>query len=187
MATKKKVTKIGSIRILSATQRSDLIGAKAEMSSRYLPRPSKQNMRLMAFRAMAPTAKTSVQSNVVGVGVDEKHVNGIPIGVHAVTFLVKSKQPKSSLTRREMLPPMVAGIPTDVEEVGAIVPLAKTTATAFTTAMPNPKARKRPAQPGSSIGFQDPKNQFVMAGTFGALVKDSSNTLYVLRGSFKSV
>ena len=45
--------------------------------------------------------------------------------------------------------------------------------------MPNPRTRMRPAHPGSSIGFQDPANQFVMAGTFGAVVKDASGT-YIL-------
>jgi hypothetical protein len=173
---------------LSARQQSDFKEAKAEMSRKYLPRPARMNMRVMAFRAMAPTAKSSIESNIVGVGIDEKHVDGIPTGIHSVTFLVKSKQPKSSLSRREMLPARVSGIPTDVEEVGAILPLAKkkaaargaAAATVLATAMPNPKVRIRPAQPGSSIGFRDPNDQFVMAGTFGALVKDSSGTLYVL-------
>jgi hypothetical protein len=165
---------------LSASRQSDFKEAKAEMSTKYLPRPARMNMRVMAFRAMAPTAKSSVESNIVGVGIDEKHVDGIPTGIHSVTFLVKSKQPKTSLSKREMLPATVSGIPTDVEEVGAILPLAKKKATALATAMPNPKIRIRPAQPGSSIGFRDPNDQFVMAGTFGALVKDSSGTLYVL-------
>ena len=81
---------------------------------------------------MAPTAKSSVESNIVGVGIDEKHVDGIPTGIHSVTFLVKSKQPKTSLSKREMLPATtVSGIPTDVEEVGAILPLAKKKATAL--------------------------------------------------------
>jgi S1-C subfamily serine protease len=45
--------------------------------------------------------------------------------------------------------------------------------------MPNPKTKIRPAQPGSSIGYQDPKNQIIMAGTFGAVVKDNAG-LYIL-------
>ena len=181
---RKQASSAASIRTnftkLSASQQSDFKEAKAEMSTKYLPRPARMNMRVMAFRAMAPTAKSSVESNIVGVGIDEKHVDGIPTGIHSVTFLVKSKQPKTSLSKREMLPATVSGIPTDVEEVGAILPLAKKKATALATAMPNPKIRIRPAQPGSSIGFRDPNDQFVMAGTFGALVKDSSGTLYVL-------
>src|SRR5260370_22189366 len=45
--------------------------------------------------------------------------------------------------------------------------------------IPNPRTKIRPSQPGSSIGFQDPNNQFTMAGTFGAVVKDK-NWIYVL-------
>ena len=40
--------------------------------------------------------------------------------------------------------------------------------------MPNPKTKIRPAQPGCSVGFRDPGNQFIMAGTFGALAKNSA-------------
>jgi len=39
--------------------------------------------------------------------------------------------------------------------------------------LPNPRVRMRPAQPGCSIGFRIPGDQFVMTGTFGALVKTS--------------
>src|SRR5260370_30061865 len=45
--------------------------------------------------------------------------------------------------------------------------------------IPNPRTQMRPAQLGCSIGFQDPNNQFTMAGTFGAVVKDKNGT-YVL-------
>ena len=46
--------------------------------------------------------------------------------------------------------------------------------------MPNPRQKTRPAQPGCSIGFADPAGQFVMAGTFGALVKDTKNDYFIL-------
>jgi hypothetical protein len=42
--------------------------------------------------------------------------------------------------------------------------------------MPDPRSKMRPAQPGCSVGFRDPNNQFVMAGTFGAVVKKSGKT-----------
>ncbi len=45
--------------------------------------------------------------------------------------------------------------------------------------MPNPRVKIRPAQPGCSVGFRDPNNQFVMAGTFGALVTDKTSP-YIL-------
>ena len=38
---------------------------------------------------------------------------------------------------------------------------------AFQPAPPNPRSRLRPARPGCSVGFRDPGNTFVMAGTFG--------------------
>ena len=130
-----------------------------------------------AFRAATATAKTH---NVVGVGIDEKYVDGIPTGVNVVKFLVKSKTPESTLTKSELLPKSVGGFETDVEEVGNIVAFAKKAVAPQAAAMPNPKTRIRPIQPGSSIGFQEPNNGFIMAGTFGLLVKDSSGSLYIL-------
>jgi hypothetical protein len=53
----------------------------------------------------------------------------------------------------------------DVEQVGTFRRLMPP------AAMPDPRKRIRPARPGCSIGFQDPAGQFIMAGTFGALVK----------------
>lgn len=163
---------------LSKTELSDLARAKAEMSAAFL-KPSAAPLSARAFRAAAAKVKTQ---NVVGVGIDEKYVDGIPTGVRAVKFLVKTKAPPSSVLKSEMLPKSVAGVATDVEEVGNIVPFAKRQAAggAVAVAMPNPKARIRPIQPGSSIGFQDPDRQFVMAGTFGLLVKDSRNVKYIL-------
>jgi hypothetical protein len=46
--------------------------------------------------------------------------------------------------------------------------------------MPNPRIRMRPAQPGSSIGFQVPNDAFTMAGTFGLVVKDGAGALQIL-------
>src|SRR5205085_9651524 len=58
-------------------------------------------------------------------------------------------------------------------------PKRKADSASPTTTMPNPKTKIRPAQPGCSIGFRDPNNQFIMAGTFGAVVKDGDGQ-YVL-------
>src|SRR4029077_11457536 len=75
------------------------------------------------------------------------------------------------------LPESVAGYPVDVEEVGVFRAFRKRLRAA--TVMPNPRLKIRPAQPGCSVGFRDPADQFVMAGTFGALVKDSGG-VYIL-------
>jgi hypothetical protein len=171
---------------LSASDRTSLHKAKEELSKRYLALDSAPVNGNRAFRAAAYSAKNAAATNVVGVGVDEKYVDDCPTGVHVVKFLVKSKVPRSLLTRSEMLPSTHNGFDTDVEEVGLIVPAARVKkspvarASAAAQAMPNPKTRIRPAQPGCSIGFQDPSNAFVMAGTFGALVKDGQGKLYIL-------
>lgn len=169
---------------LSSSSRKTLLAAKQEMSKKYLSLASAPIQGARAFGAFANSAKTAASSNVVGVGVDEKYVDGLPTGVHVVKFLVKTKLSKTSLSKAELLPTSVNGVDTDVEEVGLIVPLAKARtakrAVASASTPPNPKARLRPAQPGCSIGFRDPNDSFVMAGTFGAVVKDPQGNLYVL-------
>ena len=164
---------------MSKTQLNDLAKAKADISAMFLKPAATVAFAARAFRAAVATAKTH---NVVGVGVDEKYVDGVPTGIKAIKFLVKTKVSPSSLMKSEMLPKSVAGFETDVEEVGEIVPLAKkkTAPAPAAAGMPNPKLRIRPIQPGSSIGFADPSNLFIMAGTFGLLVKDSSNVKYIL-------
>jgi hypothetical protein len=160
-----------------------LTAAKQEMSSRYLTTTAATPLAAFGFRAMAAATGTS---NIVGVGIDEKQVDGVPTGVQAVKFLVKSKVAPSSLSRAESIPKQVNGIPTDVEEVGNIVPQGKKKAASRRVAtpqadtMPNPRQKIRPAQPGSSVGFQIPGGQFVMAGTFGLLVKDAQGNKYIL-------
>jgi len=170
----------------SSSDWSSLLKAKAEMSKKYLALECAPVSGIRAFRAMAYSAKNAAATNVVGVGVAEKFVDDLPTGVDVVKFLVKSKVAKSLLTRSEILPSSVNGFDTDIEEVGLIVPFAKVRkksaarSTAVAQTMPNPKTRIRPAQPGSSVGFRAPNNAFVMAGTFGALVKDNQGSLYVL-------
>jgi len=166
---------------LSESEKSDLSQAKAEMSAKYLSRQVRVHGVARALRA---TTKTAAIHNVVGIGIDEKYVDGIPTGVSAIKFLVRSKIQPAALSRSEKLPSTINGIPTDVEEVGLIVPFsaparAKPSA-APSAAMPNPKTRLRPAQPGGSIGFREPDDEFIMAGTFGALVKDSQGNVFIL-------
>jgi hypothetical protein len=165
---------------LSETEMSDLSQAKAEMSARYLSRQVRVSGVARALRAASGTAATH---NVVGIGIDEKYVDGVPTGVNSVKFLVRSKIQPAALSKNEKLPSSINGIPTDVEEVGLIVPFSATAARAKPAAavqMPNPRTRLRPAQPGGSVGFREPDDQFVMAGTFGALVKDSQGNVYIL-------
>lgn len=161
---------------LSTREASDLAKVKAEVSKRHLGVTATRRAGPRAFRALSASKP---QHNVVGVGIDEKYVDGIPTGVPSLKFLVIKKLPPSSITRKDLLPKALSGFPTDVEEVGLIIPHEKRSL-ALTTTMPNPQTKFRPAQPGCSLGYREPSDQFVMAGTFGLVVKDSAGTFYVL-------
>ena len=104
---------------LPRAARADLRRAKSAMSARYLH--GQVAVRGLARTLRAAPATTRTQ-NVVGVGVDEKYVGGVPCGVTVVKFLVRMKLAPSALTAGEKLPKFIDGIPTDVEEVGLIVP-----------------------------------------------------------------
>ena len=175
-------TEVKLLSSLSKSEQSAIAQAKAAMSARFLGRPPGMKRPGVGLRAAAAAASVAAH-NVVGVGIDEKYVDGVPTGVHSIKFLVRTKVQPSALSTSEKLPPSVDGIPTDVEEVGMIVPLATKAARAkapAATTMPNPKTKIRPAQPGCSTGFRDPTNTFIMAGTFGLVVKDTLNNIYVL-------
>lgn len=152
---------------------------KSAMTARYLTGGARPKGMSRSFRAEAINAATH---NVVGIGIDEKYVEGVPTGMASVKFLVRTKLEKSALSNKAMIPASVDGLATDVEEVGLIVPFAKATkATGEKAApMPNPQTKMRPAKPGSSVGFREPDDEFIMAGTFGALVKDAKGVKYVL-------
>jgi hypothetical protein len=170
-----------------APERSDLQAAKHEWSERLLqPEPMTKHAARTFMAAVSPAP----HHNVVGIGIDEKFTDDAPTGVRCLKFLVKAKFPASQLSSQFLLPSEVNGLPTDVEEVGVLVPYAKLKAARATrraakpkkapaAAMPDPRQKHRPAQPGCSVGFRDPNDQFVMAGTFGLLVKDDEGR-YVL-------
>jgi hypothetical protein len=119
--------------------------------------------------------------NVVGVGIAEKTVKGKPTGVMAVKFFVKTKFPTGAVARAMALPKYIDGLPVDVEESGTFRAFAKRRkrARASDATLPNPRIRMRPAQPGCSIGFRIPGDQFVMTGTFGALVR-TARRIFIL-------
>ena len=145
---------------LSARQVTSLRSAKQSAAQRYLP-----TARIASLAARAAASPTP-ESNVVGVGIGEQISGGKHTGVMAVKFLVRIKYPDNQISDDQRLPTTVNGHPVDVEQVG--------TFRKFMPPMPNPRTRIRPAQPGCSVGFQDPANAFIMAGTFGALVKKGS-------------
>lgn len=144
-------------------QLAGLVAAKESLAQQLLPAD-----RVRSFTARRPIATSpDPNENVVGVGVGEKVVDGKYTGVMAVKLLVRFKYGENQISSEHRLPSIFNGFPTDVEEVGTFrrfeaVPAAEV--------FPDPRTRIDPAPPGCSIGFQDPANQFVMAGTFGALV-----------------
>ncbi len=173
--------------VLTATTKwNDLREAKKTYAERLLHTPRMDAARraqgayATVLRGVTTAISPSPTENVVGVGIGEKITDGKQTGALAVKFLVRMKYSKLDLGTKDFLPKAVDGLPTDVEEVGTFKRFARTASARKQDApMPNPRTKMRPAQPGSSIGFRDPNNQFVMAGTFGALVKDKDG-LYVL-------
>src|SRR5687768_437848 len=109
-------TNMKPLSALTKTEYSDLRHVKSNLSARYLqPAAPAAALRARALRAAPDLAP---QRNVVGVGIDEKYVAGIPTGVPVVKFLVRSKVAPSALSRSEKLPSRVDGFDTDVEETG---------------------------------------------------------------------
>lgn len=92
--------------------------------------------------------------NVVGVGIGLKETHGKCTGRMSATVLVKRKLPEAKLGKRNIVPASLAGVSTDVLEVGELRLLERT-------------SKHRPAPPGVSIAHVR-----VTAGTFGALVTD---------------
>jgi hypothetical protein len=170
------------IHFQSKTELTDLLAAKSTFSARFLRAPARPS----GFRAFAVAASAEPEQNVVGVGIGEKIDGDMPTGIMAVKFFVRRKYPENELSKSDLLPKTIDGLPVDVEQTGLFrafdAPKRKKKPAKPQPAgpLPNPKTRFRPAQPGSSVGFQFPApNTMVMAGTFGALVKDRSGT-YIL-------
>lgn len=161
MATKKS-DGATILHMATAARLNSYRAAKAAASAAYL-RPA----RPRAFRALRATPDPSPENNLQGVGIGEKIKNGRHTGVLAVKLLVRRKYDRDRIPAGELLPEEINGLPTDVEQVGTFRRLEAVPV----PVIPDPQVRLRPAQPGCSIGFREPSDAFVMAGTFGALVK----------------
>src|SRR4051794_22700467 len=100
----------------------NLRDAKKELAARYLSaeRPMASGARM--FSAAVSPVPTQ---NVVGVGIGEKVADSGPTGTLAVKLFVRAKVPSSQLASTNLLPREIEGVPTDVEEVGLILPQAK--------------------------------------------------------------
>lgn len=103
------------------------------------------------------------KSNVIGVGVGFKETGGKRTADLSLSVLVQEKVDLQSLSKKEIIPKAVDGIPTDVIRVGKVV------------AYQSPRERRRPAPPGVSIG-----HYAITAGTFGAVVRDATTNEMLL-------
>lgn len=94
--------------------------------------------------------------NVTGCGIGFKEVRGEKTDTPALILFVNKKRPLSMLALEDRIPPEIAGVRTDVIEIGSVRLLSDRT------------RRVRPAYPGVSIGHYR-----ISAGTFGAVVYDA--------------
>jgi len=143
--------------------------AKQKLSKTLLPPPAEMS----ALAALQPIASPKPEQNVVGVGIGEKVTLGVTTGILAVKVFVRVKYPDGEIPDSDRLPTTIDGMSVDIEQTGTFRRFAKV------KTMPDPRKRYRPAQPGSSIGFEDPQHRFTMAGTFGAVVTKGGRS-YVL-------
>jgi hypothetical protein len=123
-----------------------VLEARDEMEARFMMDTSEK---------IAATAEEGPAGlgNVVGVGVGEKTVDGIPTGQLAVKVFVKEKLSPEDVSASALVPQELDGVQTDVDTTGEV-------RSSFFT------ARRRPAPCGVSIG----NCTRVMAGTLGCLV-----------------
>ncbi|HMQ52556.1 MAG TPA: hypothetical protein PKE64_09775 [Anaerolineae bacterium] len=67
-------------------------------------------------------------ANVVGVGLGFKEVGGQTTDQIAIIANVSRKLPLDQLDPRDVVPPQLEGVPTDVQEVGSLKPLEQAAA-----------------------------------------------------------
>ena len=94
------------------------------------------------------------RANVVATGVGYKVTGGRQTDTPAIVCSVTRKRAAAELFARDLVPPTVQGVATDVVETGRI------------RALQAPTGRFRPAPGGVSIGHRD-----ITAGTLGCLVR----------------
>lgn len=112
-------------------------------------------------------------ANVIGCGWGRKQVRGRDTGREGLVVFVRKKLPPSELKSTDCVPARLAGVETDVLEVGDVVLLGAVGHESGERQSREPgvdrTARLRPAPPGVSIG-----HVHVTAGTFGAVVRDAA-------------
>ncbi len=123
-----------------------------------------QELRKLHSNAVGEMLAPDIRpTNVVGLGLGIKWTGGQPTGEPAILVLVTHKAEAGSLKRKELIPPTIQGLKTDVVAVGA--PFAG----AATSGAPDQTLarRVRPVKGGYSIGHRN-----ITAGTAATGVYD---------------
>ncbi|MEZ5387004.1 MAG: hypothetical protein R3F13_15965 [Prosthecobacter sp.] len=144
----------------------DFLHAKFNLVARFMSGASATASAMLAKSSRS----VSPDPNIIGVAIGEKNNEEDATGVTSVRMFVKKKLPKSQLSKKQLIPASIEGLPVDVVQTGTFKARA---------APVNPQKRIRPAPAGCSVGY-DLEDGTVMAGTFGALVTDSKGRLYIL-------
>ena len=128
----------------------------------FLPESTLHQMRQRCPAAAAEfLKKRGLLANVQGMGIGVKWKDGQPTGEEAFVVLVSKKIPKEHLSRKDLIPPTLNGVQTDVLEIG--VPEIQ----AIAAEQLDLRTKVRPAIGGVSVSH--PK---VTAGTLGITVSD---------------
>lgn len=149
---------------------ASLISAKEELRDRLFAQAAKDITTALAVRK-ARRFIPAPSVNVVGVGIGEKMTAGRQTGEQCVKVLVAKKFPLAKIDRAHRLPSEIAGLPTDIEEVGYAVKFQ----------LPQ-RRRWRPVVGGVSVGLDFQAVDFRFAGTLGVIVADRQDPgrLYAL-------
>jgi len=121
-------------------------------------------LNLEDIRKLLPEVRSELfgKPNVVATGIGYKVSAGKQTEELSIICSVEIKKKKQALTEREMVPPTIQGVTTDVNPTGLI------------RALQDPTGRFRPAPGGVSVG-----HYLITAGTLGCWVKKSNKT-YIL-------
>jgi hypothetical protein len=132
-----------------------LRAAKQRALERLLAGPRRARPRVVH------RVSTHPDHNMVGVGIGRKIVKGRATSRPSVRLYVAQKLDRRLVAPDHLLPPEIAGVETDVVQVGRL----------RAQVLPS-RQRRRPARPGCSIGFRlgPPNDGLLMAGTLGAVV-----------------
>lgn len=119
---------------------------------------------LEEIRRLLPEVREKLLSkpNVIGTGVGYRVAEGRQTEELAIICSVETKKARKDLTNRELVPPSIQSVRTDVYPTGMIY------------ALQDPTKRFRPAPGGVSIG-----HYLITAGTLGCLVERGEKT-YIL-------